>query len=110
MSKVVIESWLPKKQSVDLGNGVEATEVTVSLLDDPVIHATPVESIPTELEAVLPDIRVREVHIPGTKGDKGDKFKFEDFTEADIQAILVTQPPLDPSPVELFDSILNEVP
>ena len=110
MSKVVIESWLPEPQPVDLGNGVEATEVKVSPFNDPVIHATPVETLPTELEAVLPDIRVREVHIPGIEGPKGDKFKFEDFTEADIQAILVTQPPLDPSPVELFDSILNEVP
>ena len=108
MSKVQIEDWLPQNPKVDLGDGAVATDVTVATGET--IHATPVDELPTELEAVLPDIRVKEVHIPGIKGPKGDKFVFEDFTEEELESILVRQPPLDPSPVELFNSILSEVP
>ena len=110
MSKVVIESWIPRSTKVDLGDGVIATETTVATYEEETTHATPVEDIPTEIEVTLPDIRVREVHIPGVKGDKGDKFVFSDFTDAELESILVRQPPLDPSPVQLFDSILKEVP
>ena len=110
MSATVVESWLPRSSKTELYNGVVATEVEVAPFDDKTIHATPVNDIPKEVEVTFPDIRVKEVHIPGVKGDKGDKFVFADFTDEELESILVRQPPLDPSPVELFDSILSEVP
>ena len=140
MSKVVVEDWIPRESTVDTADGGVATQVTVEHTDEPNNLVTPVDGLAAEVNVAMPDVHVREVYIPGTrgpigpigpvgpqgkafeyedftpeqlallKGEKGDKFTFEDFTPEDIEKILVTQPPLDPSPVELFDSILSEVP
>ena len=39
----------------------------------------------------------------GDKGDKGDAFKYTDFTEDQLEDLVAKQPPLDPSPVYLFN-------
>lgn len=38
----------------------------------------------------------------GEKGDKGDAFRYSDFTEEQLEDLVAKQPPLDPSPVDLF--------
>lgn len=42
-------------------------------------------------------------NLRGPKGAKGDPFTYEDFTQEQLDELVAKQPPLDPSPVELFN-------
>lgn len=42
-------------------------------------------------------------NLRGPKGAKGDPFTYEDFTPEQLDELVAKQPPLDPSPVELFN-------
>lgn len=42
-------------------------------------------------------------NLRGPKGAKGDAFTYEDFTPEQLDDLVAKQPPLDPSPVELFN-------